>query len=680
MSLHQTEEPVSLVDSVNTQISSEKKSKEKSKQIDPKPEKTLNDTPKTHNNNENGLTLRPRRSCTLAPRSYKFESPSKDKKKKQKDTKESPENKSIIDISDEDSRETTPDTVKLASIFNKKIPKPAVDPEVTKARQDFLMSGLPETIRLEIDRQKEFEEFYTNEIPWFPIVSHVTQSLDGEDRTEVDWNLSKIKLRPEDLKEDFFESFVSSFKLGVFEESELERIVSKKPELSWNHVKDRKAHGRKLKLLFETFPTYKCFHQLHEKQKNAQEEICSNQLFTEKYKPLSSDQFLINTSPVASLKRFLSVWKDFKVEASNDDFEDSSRDSRCSTSSSVAFGSNVILLYGPSGSGKTSSVLALANEMHFNVLEINAGAKRTGKKMLQELLEATQSHQLRKERQEKEEKKLKHLHRKNSDNTQEKSNKMSLILIEDADLIFEQDDGFISGISQLVSISKRPVILTAINSSLPHLSSYLNQNSIEFHPASPLSASKFLTVMCLAENYIVSDHEIRKLYERNNSDVRKTILQLQFYFQTGGDLKERFEQTEQKNSPINLDEALIEVIPMSEDDMQEIDDENSKFSTISFEDHGIGAPIEHQHSQFNKFFGSVQENPRQILTGTTLDEILQANEFISSVHTLKQSFGEVSDRLASDLNEEVLEILSCDTLIKSSLRDQRKDEVKVKSR
>jgi len=40
--------------------------------------------------------------------------------------------------------------------------------------------------------------------------------------------------------------------------------------------------------------------------------------------------------------------------------------------------SNTMVLVGPSSSGKTNAVFTLANDMNFNVLEINAGMKRTG--------------------------------------------------------------------------------------------------------------------------------------------------------------------------------------------------------------------------------------------------------------------------------------------------------------
>ena len=53
-----------------------------------------------------------------------------------------------------------------------------------------------------------------------------------------------------------------------------------------------------------------------------------------------------------------------------------------------------MLIVGPPGCGKTASVYALAEELGFNVLEVNASSKRNGKSVLSQLHEATQSHTL----------------------------------------------------------------------------------------------------------------------------------------------------------------------------------------------------------------------------------------------------------------------------------------------
>lgn len=54
---------------------------------------------------------------------------------------------------------------------------------------------------------------------------------------------------------------------------------------------------------------------------------------------------------------------------------------------------------GPNGVGKTASVYALAHEMGFKVLEVNASSTRNGRQVLANLREATQSHDVRNSKQ-----------------------------------------------------------------------------------------------------------------------------------------------------------------------------------------------------------------------------------------------------------------------------------------
>lgn len=56
--------------------------------------------------------------------------------------------------------------------------------------------------------------------------------------------------------------------------------------------------------------------------------------------------------------------------------------------------SSSVLLVGPSGCGKTAAVYALAEELGYNVLEVNTSSRRNGKTVLSHLHEATQSHSL----------------------------------------------------------------------------------------------------------------------------------------------------------------------------------------------------------------------------------------------------------------------------------------------
>lgn len=107
-------------------------------------------------------------------------------------------------------------------------------------------------------------------------------------------------------------------------------------------------------------------------------------MWTEKYKPKSSEDIIGNAKAIKTLKMWLESWKTFSQEiisnktrrnSSSSEFETTDCDSRDSS----RLPDNTIILGGPSGSGKSAAVYAICNELGFNVIELNASSKRTGK-------------------------------------------------------------------------------------------------------------------------------------------------------------------------------------------------------------------------------------------------------------------------------------------------------------
>ena len=135
---------------------------------------------------------------------------------------------------------------------------------------------------------------------------------------------------------------------------------------------------------------------------------------------------------------------------------------------------------------------------------MNASSKRTGKRILKELEEATKSHRIKKS-------KHKSLFERitNEDETS-KISQNSLILLEDIDLIFEEDEGFVSAAYQLASNTKRPIIMTCRNT-CPHLNKMApQQNKIYFHKVSGNRVSTLLELIALAEtNYRIPPNCLR---------------------------------------------------------------------------------------------------------------------------------------------------------------------------
>lgn len=432
---------------------------------------------------------------------------------------------------------------KLAPIFAKATPKPLVDPTVLRARHEFLMSGIPEKMKLEIEKQRQFEEIYETEFEVFPKISHVGHWTEPSN-VVMDFSKMNIRFRPDDSDEEFVTNSVHANRI-----LKIRKSFSQKDSESREKTMDQKELMRKLKHDDESdFPYYRCFKQLKRKtttdhvDENVDGDnsielvvdkvasINGNELFTEKYRPLTSSEVLLNTKPLIELQKFLSSWKE---NMDGRECSDSSDDFNTNSNSGMSSMNKAIVLSGPPGCGKTSFVYALANEMNFKVLEINAGARRTGKKVLKKLQEATQSHHVN-NNQCSQNDRTKNVKSKQWEDSEESSasQKLSLILIEDAEVVFEEDFGFVESINQLVTTTKRPVILITNQMNCSHLSRFISRNTILFRMPKLTIASKWLSTLSVAEQCYVSEDMCRALYQRNNCDFRKTLLELQFFIQS----------------------------------------------------------------------------------------------------------------------------------------------------
>ncbi|BFF99776.1 ATPase family AAA domain-containing protein 5 [Drosophila madeirensis] len=549
---------------------------------------------------------RPRRSCAGKARyDYDLEtSPTKAKageaaaaaKKSQKAEDLSIE---IIDL-DNSNPVSTPK--KLAPLFVRQLPKPSPDPSVLKARQAFLQSGVPEKIRQEQSRQKNFEQYYEESYEAFPSIAHVGCESYETIREGSPLLLPSFPLRKNDGEEVSLPSNKRRSKAAsgytscqaadwhqAYNSGTKKTAYTTLPQLD-----NKRAFVKLWKNKFERFPTFKCYNQMREKyrhfsaidsaqdtqqmgesfvvtrrtlRKMEQFDHGSTEeakpplsapngevLFTEKYKPLLFEQVLVNLTPVQDLREFLSGWNG-NGGRSSQTFDDTSFDFG-NDSSSVGAASNTMVLVGPSSSGKTNAVIALANDMNFNVLEINAGMKRTGKKLIQELQEATQSHQIRKDskmgggssQQLLQKLQKSGLKAKKQQQQQQQLQqgepagveavRKSLILIEDADILFDNmDAGFTDAIYTLAASSKRPVVVVASDPNCAHLQRLMQQNQIHFQAPNALNISRFLAVLALMENCPIELDELISLYLYNQQNLRKTLMELQFYIQSGGDLK-----------------------------------------------------------------------------------------------------------------------------------------------
>ncbi|XP_008048720.2 ATPase family AAA domain-containing protein 5-like [Carlito syrichta] len=131
-------------------------------------------------------------------------------------------------------------------------------------------------------------------------------------------------------------------------------------------------------------------------------------LWTEKYQPQNASELIGNELAVKKLHSWLKDWKrraeleerqnlKGKREEKQEDLLDSIDFKGSSDDEEESRLCNTVLITGPTGVGKTAAVYACAQELGFKIFEVNASSQRSGRQILSQLKEATQSHQVDKQ-------------------------------------------------------------------------------------------------------------------------------------------------------------------------------------------------------------------------------------------------------------------------------------------
>ncbi|NWV28708.1 ATAD5 protein, partial [Origma solitaria] len=356
------------------------------------------------------------------------------------------------------------------------------DDDQFRAKREFLMSGLPESLRRQIAKKAAAMEAYSLASSCFKTVVHVQQKDDcspmwklqspscplltklRELSTEVT-NTTKITLSlgefstvnskqtgifsapvvshqpalPDAIKKDLLDEIVSSnpqFPVRKYYSRFLKKqtewlalensvqdldVIQKHPE-NWKETKrkrketeDRKSKRRKQLESTETEMKSRT-----QKPDGVTEDTgCSSDpsapsgvekedvLWTEKYQPQDSSELVGNRKEIERLHSWLKEWKkradleekrNQKREKEDKEQEDSLssldfKDSKSDTEEETTV-CNTVLITGPPGVGKTAAVYACAQELGFKIFEVNASCQRSGRQILSQLKEATQSHQV----------------------------------------------------------------------------------------------------------------------------------------------------------------------------------------------------------------------------------------------------------------------------------------------
>lgn len=177
----------------------------------------------------------------------------------------------------------------------------------------------------------------------------------------------------------------------------------------------------------------------------------------------------------------------------------------------------LLILHGPTGSCKSASVYAAMSEMNGYVHEVNSGQGR-GRKDIYNSLRELSTTQL--------------VHRKDETNEFQKG----IILLEDCDVLFEQDKSFWTVVSDILDISKRPVVITCTDLSTVPQSIY--QFAAEEDAVIDVGTKdydlvhKYLTLCCFSQGSELEADVVNKIIEDCSTgesiDVRKALMECQF--------------------------------------------------------------------------------------------------------------------------------------------------------
>ncbi|CAN6625774.1 hypothetical protein TRVA0_010S02124 [Trichomonascus vanleenenianus] len=172
-----------------------------------------------------------------------------------------------------------------------------------------------------------------------------------------------------------------------------------------------------------------------------------------------------------------------------------------------------LILHGPPGSGKTSAVYAAGKELSAYVFEVNASMKRSSKDLLELLDGMGQSHLV---------------HQIDSI-----ANPESVVLFEEADVLFEDEKSFWMGLTRFADLSKRPIVLTCSDLSVIPQNIIEMSELLEFKHSDASLQVDILLLIALNEGHLVPRKDLQALVRRRKNDLRACINDLQFSCQMG---------------------------------------------------------------------------------------------------------------------------------------------------
>ncbi|PSR76477.1 hypothetical protein BD289DRAFT_446605 [Coniella lustricola] len=241
---------------------------------------------------------------------------------------------------------------------------------------------------------------------------------------------------------------------------------------------------------------------------------------------------------------------------------------------------NAVVISGPHGCGKTAAVYAIAKELDFEIFEINAGSRRSGKDILEKIGDMTRNHLVQhhpadapsnsvdeeevaqdiksgkqstmnaffKQQttpQSAEPKKIKKqpaIAVKADKKPASKGQKQSLILLDEVDVLYDEDKQFWNTVMTLIAQSRRPFVMTCNDEELVPLQALSLHGIFRFSaPPTDLAVDRMLLIAA-CEGHALSRTAVEALYEARQQDMRACLMDLNYWCQIAvGDRRAGFD-------------------------------------------------------------------------------------------------------------------------------------------
>ncbi|KAK2068131.1 hypothetical protein P8C59_002794 [Phyllachora maydis] len=277
---------------------------------------------------------------------------------------------------------------------------------------------------------------------------------------------------------------------------------------------------------------------------------------------------------------------------------------------------NTVVISGPHGCGKTAAVYAVAKELGYEVFEVNPGSRRNGKDVMERIGDMTRNHLVKhhgsskpsvdaeaaataddglaedpkpgkqptvlsffqpkastalpKQPTKARPRLVSAVAKEAKQIRDAKTQKQSLILLEEVDILYDEDKQFWATVMGLMAQSKRPFVLTCNDETQVPLQSLSLHAIFRFsRPPTPMAVDRLLLVAA-NEGHALKRDALTALYESRRHDLRAATMDLQYWCQMGvGDRKGGFDWFYPRwPRGVDLDENGDVVRVVSEDTFQ----------------------------------------------------------------------------------------------------------------